>query len=155
MVVDRAKLSSSGVSAGPTHAPTPSPGPEGMPALLLGTDEDTKRLWKGLLRLFRHPVTLEARSAEELGRVPTGSGPQVLLIDAEAVDGGWETALRDALRRQPGLRVLLLTHDRSPERADRARAAGARVVLGRPFAMAEFERALEDAAEGELAGPGS
>jgi CheY-like chemotaxis protein len=148
MVVDRAKLSSSGALAGPPATVAHGASPLGVSVVLLGTNEDTKLLLKGLLRLRRYAVGQEARSAEELEAGPSGEDPRVLLLDAEAVTGGWEAALREAHQRQPGLRIVLLTFDRSPELSSRALASGARVVLGRPFSMAEFWRAVESASQG-------
>jgi len=147
MVVDRAKLSSSEPNvAGPVGAGVAS-GSGAAPAILLGTNEDTRLLLRGLLRLYRHPVVSESGAAEELGSLAPTTDPTVLVLDAEAVTGGWEAALGLALHDHPRLRPILITIDRSSEFEARARAAGARVVLVRPFAIADFARALATATE--------
>jgi CheY-like chemotaxis protein len=146
MVVDRAKLSSSEPRAVVESSPPPAT-PASVDAVLLGTNADTKLLLRGLLRLYHHTVVLDGRAAEDLEGLPPAPGPRILLLDAESVTGGWESALRLALRSQPGIRPILLTMDRSPDLAARARAAGVRVVLVRPFAIAELLRALASAGE--------
>ena len=147
MVVDRAKLSSSDV-AGVVGRPPAATDPGTVDAVLLGTDEDTKLLLRGLLRLYHHTVAFEARAAEELDQLVPGAGPRVLLLDAEALPGGWETAVRLALRAQPGLRPILLTVERSPDLEARARTAGVCVVLARPFGISDFRQALAAAGAG-------
>lgn len=146
MVVDRAKLSSSesAIARKGDEAPVSA---VTVPAVVLSANEDTRLLLRGLLRLNRHPVVFEGRAAEELDGVPPGEGPRILLLDGDAVPGGWESAIRVALAREPSLRVILLTPDRSPALAARAREAGARTVLVRPFAIAEFIEALARSSE--------
>jgi len=142
MVVDRAKLSSSEPTLGARDAPG-TPLPAGcVHAYLIGTNEDTKLLLRGLLRLYHHRVVFEGRSVGELEGVLPAPDPRVLVLDGETVPEGWESAIRAAQGAQPGLHTVLITSDRSPGLAARVRAAGASVVLVRPFAIAEFNRAL-------------
>jgi len=147
MVVDRAKLSSSDSAVAPEGGAASPPARGTVQAILISSNEDTRLLLRGLLRLYHHRIVFEGRGPEPLETAPPGEGPRVLVLDGDAVDGGWEAALRTALAREPSLHVILLTPDRSPEFAGRARAAGVGLVLVRPFAIGEFTEALARVSE--------
>ncbi len=109
-------------------------------AVLLGTNDDTRLLLRGLIRLHRHRVALEARSVEELEELAPSSRPRVLLQDVDAEDDRWSDELKIALERFPDLRaIVLLPTDGTSLRAEALRA-GASAVIVRPFAVRELIR---------------
>ena len=130
-------------------APTPSPAEvHRLPAVLLGGSEDTRLLLRGLLRLHHHRVLLEAPVREEIDRLPPSSDPKVLVVSAGAEkDGAWAEELSRLLATRPDLRALVILPSSDPGLASRAREAGARGVLARPFAIRDFVAAI-DALEG-------
>jgi CheY-like chemotaxis protein len=130
-------------------APTaPAPLPTNVPALLAVADPDTRLLVKGLLRLLRHPVRAEAADAEELERLPTVDETTVVLLEVDPTFDGWEPGLRAIVHRHPLGRTIVLSPRVTPEFTARARAAGARAVLARPFAIRELSTALAAALDG-------
>ena len=132
------------MSAPPGVAPplTASAGP--APAVILGGSEDTRLLLRGLLRLHRHRILLEGPSAEGIDGLPASSEPKVLVLDAGAKeDSSWTESLAAVLQRRADLRALVILPTSDPALAARARAAGARAVLVRPFAIREFVEAVD------------
>ncbi len=109
-------------------------------AVLLGTNDDTRLLLRGLIRLHRHRVALEARSIDELDSLVPSGRSRVLIQDVDPEDDRWSDELRFALDRHPDLRALvLLPTDGSAMRAEAIRA-GASAVIVRPFAVRELIR---------------
>ena len=113
------------------------------PAVIWGENDETRLLLRGLLRLHRHPVVQEVASVDELERLPSTSGPCILLYDAPAGDGPWATELASVLERHPELRAIVILPPGTPVGEVDAHRVGARAVLPRPFAIQEFARALE------------
>lgn len=129
----------------------PSPEPPssgGVPAVLLGQNEDTRLLLRGLLRLHRYPVLHEVGTVDELVALPSLPAPTVLVVDVESVWEGWDRELPSALILHPELRVLVLLPPESAALEPRARAAGATRVVVRPFAIRDFVRAVAATARG-------
>ena len=145
MVVDRAQLPSSETPTG-AAAPTET-APEVNPlfAAVIARSDETRLLLRGLLRLHGRRVIFEGASADGLGDVPVTPEQIVLLLDADSLENDWERELRAALGVRPGLRSILIAGDASAAFEGRARAAGAVRVLVRPFAIAQFVRALQAA----------
>ncbi len=113
-------------------------------AVLLGTNDDTRLLLRGLIRLHRHRVALEARTIDELEGLPPSTRPRVLIQDVDAEDDRWSDELRFALDRHPDLRaVVLLPTDGTSLRAEALRA-GASAVIVRPFAVRELVRKVTE-----------
>jgi len=117
-------------------------------AVLWGENVDTRLLLRGLLRLHRHPVVHEAASLEELLRLPASEDPKILVVAVEPEDGGWERDLTAALKLHPELHPVVILPRESAALGPRALAAGARVVVVRPFAIREFVDALAVAGDG-------
>jgi AmiR/NasT family two-component response regulator len=119
-----------------------------VPAVLWSRSEDTRLLLRGLLRLHRYSVVLEAATVDDLGGTPTATGPRILVVDAEEEETDWPRDLTVALQAHPELTaVVVLPRDLSA--ADgRARFPGARAVVSRPFAIRDLVAALDQAAEG-------
>lgn len=131
----------------------PSPEPPssgGVSAVLLGQNEDTRLLLRGLLRLHRYPVLHEVGTVDELVALPSLPAPTVLVVDVESIWTGWDRELPAALVVHPELRVLVLLPPESAALEPRARAAGAAGVVVRPFAIRDFVRAVATAARGPL-----
>ena len=118
-------------------------GGDHTPAVILGRDEETRLLLRGLLRLHRHPVVHEATTVEELGKLPSATGHRILLYDVLAGDDRWAAALTSVLEQHPDMRAVVILPPGATTPEGEAQRAGARAVLARPFAIQEFARALE------------
>lgn len=114
-----------------------------VPAVLFGGDDDRRLLLKGILLLRHHPVSLEARTVEELRELAPSSRPELLVFDAG--DGPWAETLAASLRERPTLRAVVLLPPRSPGMRDEALHAGARSTVTRPFTIRELVDAIDDA----------
>ncbi|HLN50599.1 MAG TPA: hypothetical protein VK455_00850 [Thermoplasmata archaeon] len=119
------------------------------PAAICGPDDDVRLLLRGILLLYRHPVTREAKSPSELGRLPPES--RVLIYDAGAAASGWSEVLAGVTRENPALPVLVLLPSGGEGLATEAERAGAQGTLVKPFAT----HALIDAIDTLLTVPGS
>jgi DNA-binding NarL/FixJ family response regulator len=129
-------------AAGPSVAAMSPPG--SVPAVLMGGNEDTRLLLRGLLRLHRHRVLLEAQAPDGIERLPPSSETKILILDAGAdADCAWAEDLTSVLRSRSDLRALVILPTSDPALENRARAAGARGVLVRPFAIHDFVEAVD------------
>lgn len=143
MTTIRALLTPSEKSAAAQSA-TPASPTYGLPAVVLGGNADSRLLLRGLLRLHRHPVLLEAETAEGIDRLPATSGAKILVLDAGTEpDPAWAEALASVLRARPDLRALVILPRSEATLETRARTAGARAILIRPFAIREFVEAVD------------
>jgi CheY-like chemotaxis protein len=114
------------------------------PAVLLGGNEDTRLLLRGLLRLHRHRVLLETQAPDGIDRLPSSPELKVLILDAGSeTDRTWSTALSTVLRSRTDLRALVILPSTDPTLETMAREAGARAVLVRPFAIRDFIAAVD------------
>jgi len=139
----RAFLSPSEKSAAGVAA-TAAPPSNTLPAVLLGGSEDTRLLLRGLLRLHRHRVLLEAEAPEGIDRLPASSETKILILDAAAgSDPKWPDALSSVLRSHPDFRALVILSRFDEALEARARQAGARAVLVRTFAIRDFVEAVD------------
>jgi DNA-binding NarL/FixJ family response regulator len=129
--------------AGTTSSPRAETAGGPVPAVLFGGDDDRRLLLKGILLLHRHPVSLEARSVEDLRELAPSSRPELLVFDAG--DGPWADTLATSLRERPTLRAVVLLPPRSPEMEEAAIHAGARSTVTRPFTIRELVDAIDDA----------
>lgn len=118
--------------------------PSGAPAVVLGGSEDTRLLLRGLLRLHRHRVLLESPTRDALDRLPPSPEVKILVFDvgAEKADA-WANELSSLLRARSDLRALVILPGSDPGVETRARQAGARAVLVRPFAIRDFVEAVD------------
>ncbi len=120
--------------------------PNGGSAVLCGRNEETRLLLRGLLRLHRYRVLQEASTPGELDARPPTTDPVALVLDAESEVAPWDAQLAEALQRRPEFRgVVILPRGAPPSCSDRARAAGARSVVARPFAIRDLIDALDRA----------
>jgi len=125
-------------------SPPPPSTPSGAPAIVLGGSEDTRLLLRGLLRLHRHRVLLEAPIREGVARLPASSEPKILVLDAGTDKGeAWAEELSSLLKARPDLRALVILPSADPAVETRARQAGARATLVRPFAIRDFIEAVD------------
>lgn len=116
------------------------------PTVLCGENGDHRLLLRGLLRLYRHPVVYEARTLDDLESLPSSLEPRILLFDVEdGDDDRWVAGLRLVLERHSELRAVVILPSGDSEGGSHARAAGARAVLPRPFAIQDLVRTLERA----------
>jgi AmiR/NasT family two-component response regulator len=130
----------------------PGPAPLGPPSglvesVLWGEDVDTRLLLRGLLRLHRHPVVYEASTLEELDRLPASTDPKLLVMAVESEDGTWDRELSTVLKSHPELRPVVILPRDSAALGPRALAAGAKVVVVRPFAIRDLVHALTSAVD--------
>lgn len=133
-------------AAGPDGALPPSipPSSRHFPAILLGGSEDARLLLRGLLRLHHHRVLLDALARDEIDRVPPSPEPKLLVVNAgPEKDGTWADDLSYLLASRSDLRALVILPSPDATLATRARAAGAKGVLARPFAVRDFVAALD------------
>ena len=122
-------------------------------AAVVGENEEQRLLLRGLLRLYHFPVVFEGAQIRDLARFVPAAGPVVLVLDIDAAVPGWEAELRAELNRHPDLRPLLLTPEPDPELARRAKQAGVRGLLVRPFGIRQFVEAVHAVTNG-VAPPG-
>ncbi|HEY6239081.1 MAG TPA: hypothetical protein VIZ68_07855 [Thermoplasmata archaeon] len=116
--------------------------------VIAGGSEETRLLLKGLVRLHRHRVVAEGSGPETLRELPVDAEPPVALVDVDLDDPTWSAAIGETLRRCPGIRIVLLTPNRSPRVDSAARDLGIHTVLRRPFAVHQLVEALDrDGAE--------
>jgi DNA-binding NarL/FixJ family response regulator len=116
-----------------------------VPAILVGTDGDRRLLLRGVLLLAHHPVTFEARTAEELGELAPATGSELLVLDTDAEEGSWPEQLATVLAGRPSMRAIVLLPAGAESGRSAAERAGARVTLHRPFTLRAFREALGDA----------
>jgi CheY-like chemotaxis protein len=139
----RAVLTATETVAGSSSSYSPT-APPGAPAIVLGGSEDSRLLLRGLLRLHRHRVLLEAPTHEGLERVPSSSEMKILIFDAGPAKGeAWAEELSATLRGRSDLHALVLLPGADPALGTRARQAGAKTVLVRPFAIRDFIEAVD------------
>ena len=114
---------------------------------MLGGSEDTRLLLRGLLRLHRHRVLLEAPTREAVDRLPSSTETKILVFDAGNEKGeAWANDLASLLRARSDLRALVILPASDPGLETRARQAGARAILVRPFAIRDFIEAVDSIA---------
>jgi len=118
-------------------------------AVIVGGNDETRLLLRGLLRLHRYRVLGEAKTAEALEPVDEPMSRRVLVLVSDAEGEDWSSELATARERQTGLLPLLLVPETDPEIVARARAAGVLGVLSRPFAVRELVSAVEAVSRGE------
>jgi len=130
-------------AGGPASPPAATP-PNTAPAVLLGGSEDTRLLLRGLLRLHRHRVLLEAPTREGIDRLPPSPETKILIMDAGSSSGDqWADELSSTLHSRTDLRALVILSRADPALETRARQAGAQAVLVRPFGIHDFVEAVD------------
>jgi len=111
---------------------------------VLGGSEDTRLLLRGLLRLHRHRVLLEAPTQEGVDRIPVSSETKILVLDAGADKAeAWAEMLASLLHARSDLHALVILPSSDPGLETRARQAGAQATLVRPFAIRDFIEAVD------------
>ena len=146
MTTIHAFLTASEKTAGVPPPPVP-PTPSGAPAIVLGGSEDTRLLLRGLLRLHRHRVLLEAPTREGVDRIPVSPEMKILVMDTGTDKGeAWAEALASVLHSRSDIHALVILPSSDPGLETRARQAGARATLVRPFAIRDFIEAVDSLA---------
>ncbi|HTP54452.1 MAG TPA: hypothetical protein VML94_05785 [Thermoplasmata archaeon] len=123
-----------------TRSGAPRP-PE--PAILIGQNEDQRRLLRGLLLMHHQPIALEAPSLESMPDRTSGTPARILVYVAPSESDRWSEELRGTLEARPELSALVLLPLDEPSTRSSAARAGARAVLGRPFTSREFFEAVD------------
>jgi AmiR/NasT family two-component response regulator len=148
-------------SPGPSSAdPTPSSSSDGprlhrIPTVLWGSNEDTRLLLRGLLKIHHCPSVEEIANLDDLEALPSLTSPTVLIVDVDNPEEPWDRDLALALEARPELRGLVILPRGSSGLESRARAAGACEVIFRPFAIQDFASAVASTADASAAPPGS
>ncbi len=120
-----------------------APTPASEPAILIGANEDHRRMLRGLLLMHHQSIALEASSLEEVPQLPADAKARTLVFVAPRDDARWADDLRGTLVARPELHALvLLPLDKASVRSSAARA-GARAILSQPFTSREFLEALD------------
>jgi DNA-binding NarL/FixJ family response regulator len=117
--------------------------PPTEPTVVIGADEDHRRLVRGLLLMNHRPIALEAPS---LGAVPgllAGANARILVFDVLRENDRWSDELKATLQARPELSALVLLPLDEPSDRSSAARAGARAVLTRPFTSREFLEAVD------------
>lgn len=115
----------------PTAAPT---------AIVVASEEETRVLLRGLLRLHHHRVLGEADGVTGALDLIEREHPDVAVVDSMLAEGSVGDLVPESKRRRPSTRVIVLVHGSRPGDAERGPAAD--VVLKRPFRILEFAHAL-------------
>ncbi|AKJ02951.1 PAS domain S-box-containing protein [Archangium gephyra] len=138
---DRQQRSSSRrVLATPVHAgPAPAKA-DGLRILLVEDDEDIRESAHELLEVLGHQVTAVA-SAEAAQQALEAGGFDVLFTDVSLPGRSGVELAREAVRRHPGLRVIIASgHGTSVVTA--GGEVGGAVLLPKPYALPELKGAL-------------
>jgi CheY-like chemotaxis protein len=111
---------------------------------VLGGSEDSRLLLRGLLRLHRHRVLLEGPTHEGIERVPVSPDQKVLVLDAGTgkSDSSF-SELQAALQGRGDLSAIVILPSADPALEAKAREAGAKTILVRPFAIRDFIQAVD------------
>ncbi len=115
----------------------------GSAVIVCGRNEDTRLLLRGLLRLHRYRVVHEATTPDDLDGLPSVPGPVVMVVDAESEVAPWDAQLAATLGGHPELRAVVILPREATRSAERAKAAGASAVVGRPFAIHDLIDAVD------------
>jgi AmiR/NasT family two-component response regulator len=134
---------------GPSGTTDPTGAAGTADTVIVGGNDETRLLLRGLLRLHRFRVVGETRSAEELDPLAEPLGPRVLLLVVEGEGANWPEELATARERQSGLLPLLIVSQLTPDLESQARAAGVLRILARPFTIRDLIAAVESVARGE------
>ncbi|HYK93921.1 MAG TPA: hypothetical protein VEY07_07775 [Thermoplasmata archaeon] len=112
--------------------------------VIVGGTEETRLLLRGLLRLYRHRVVGEGPTFRSLGTVsPPDPHPTVAVIDLDLEDPEAVQSIQRAKSESPGLRILLLSANRTAAIETRAREVGVDALIRRPFAVHELMESIE------------
>ncbi|HTT35507.1 MAG TPA: hypothetical protein VMH78_06540 [Thermoplasmata archaeon] len=121
---------------------TPPPaGSDAAPiAIVASSDEETRVLLRGLLRLYHFRVAGDARSLAETRDLVRAERPDLLVADAELADGSGLDAIAEGKRDRPGLRTVLVARGTAPPA--RGDPASPDAVLRRPFRIVDLADAI-------------
>jgi DNA-binding NtrC family response regulator len=102
---------------------------------ILVIDDDKLTRWSlsKLLARFGYRVREAASAAEGLASVRE-SPPDLVLLDMRLPDADGDTVLQGLRRSRPGLPVVMISADATPETVQHARRLGARGFLAKPCA---------------------
>ena len=121
--------------------------------IIVGGNDETRMLLRGLMRLHRFRVVLEGSTLDCLLRIPTPSDGGILLMDVDIREEAWARAISEALRAHPSVRAVLLTPSKAGGVEERAKAIGIHATLRRPFAVHELIEAVGGPAREPPRGP--
>ena len=113
------------------------------PAILVGENDDHRRLIRGLMMMHHQPIALEAPSLGEVPAAAVTENARMLVFVAPTEGDAWSEELRTTLAAHPGLNTLVLLPLDAPATRSSAARAGARAVLSRPFTSRDFLDALD------------
>jgi DNA-binding NarL/FixJ family response regulator len=120
-------------------------------AVVASSDEETRVLLRGLLRLHRFRIVGEAEGTTDAGQLVRLHRPAVLLVDSNLAEGSPGSLIAATRSAAPSTRVIVLS---PPGRAPAPSAGGAPdVLLPRPFRIQQFAEALGPVSDGRPARP--
>jgi hypothetical protein len=114
-------------------------------AVVIAGDEETRVLFRGLLRLHRFKILGEADGARRGLELVAQHRPSLLVVDAALAQGSYSELVAGSRGAIEGLRVVLVkSAARGPPPPPGEKEAD--VVLIRPFRILQFAEALDGAA---------
>jgi DNA-binding NarL/FixJ family response regulator len=119
--------------------PEPPRGPTS--AFVAAGEEETRVLFRGLLRLHHLRVLGEADGARPLLDLIREHQPDLVVADSVLAQGTIGEIIREGRKVRPGLRVVVVTPSTRPA-ATVEEASSADVVLVRPFRIRQFAEAV-------------
>jgi CheY-like chemotaxis protein len=135
------------VPAGPLAEAAGAPLPRGSGRVLVVDDEaPLTRVCQRMLAQLGYEADVETDPVRALERVRMDPGAFRLVISDGTMPGMTGVELTERLRAlRPDLPVLVATGFADAGTAERARAAGARAFVAKPFGLHDLARAVEEA----------
>jgi DNA-binding NarL/FixJ family response regulator len=108
--------------------------------VVVASDEETRVLLRGLLRLHHFRIVGEAEGATHAFELVEGQRPSVLVVDSNLAEGSTSGLISATHSAVPATRVVLVSPANRPPPMEGA--ARPDVVLPRPFRIHQFAEAI-------------
>ena len=140
-------------------APEPAPlapdtleSPSSLTAVVVGGDQETRVLFRGLLRLHHYRVVGEAEGSTHAQELVRLHRPALLLVDTNLAEGSPSNLITSTRAEAPLTRIVLVS---PPARGAPAPEPGhPDATLPRPFRIREFATAIAPATGAQVAPSG-
>lgn len=111
-------------------------------AIVVAGDEETRVLFRGLLRLHHFRVDGEAEGVTQAMGLVGVHRPSLLLVDANLAEGTAAALIAQARKAVPGIRTILVAPASHPPAQSPDPTQNADALLLRPFRIRQFAEAL-------------